>query len=181
MPTKDISSALDTHLLISVKRSEIENEPRSPNLRLRTANVFVSISAAPITANIGTRCCSAFRTCFAKRSLPRSTSTRIPICCACFAMSLQYSNTESVTGRSLSCTGASHNGKSPEQFSINIPKNRSIDPKIARWTMIGRSRVLSELTYSKSNLSGKLKSHWTVEHCHCRPIASRIFKSILGP
>jgi hypothetical protein len=52
---------------------------------------------------------------------------------------------------------------------------------MARWTMMGRSLSPPAATYCKSNLSGKLKSHWMVEHCHVRPIASLIFRSILGP
>ena len=36
-----------------------------------------------------------------------------------------------------------------------------------------------ELTISKR--SGRLKSSWTVEHCHLLPIASLTFTSIFGP
>mmetsp|Transcript_34074 Transcript_34074/g.101849 ORF Transcript_34074/g.101849 Transcript_34074/m.101849 type:complete len:231 (+) Transcript_34074:835-1527(+) len=180
-PIMVISSAYSTHLDNSPRRSSISNDPRSPSFLLLTARVPDSISFIPTTAMMGTRCCSAFRICFPNRSFPRSTSTRRPNLAAFFDTSSQYSLTPSVTGRSRICAGASHRGKSPAQFSTSMPKNRSTLPKMARWIMMGRSRVPSAETYSISKRSGRLKSHCTVEHCHVRPMASRILRSILGP
>ena len=74
-----------------------------------------------------------------------------------------------------------------KEWLVMLPEIKGTDghqlskTKIPKLSIIGRSRVPSALTYSKSNRSGKLKSHWTVEHCQVLPIASLIFKSIFGP
>mmetsp|Transcript_34527 Transcript_34527/g.56452 ORF Transcript_34527/g.56452 Transcript_34527/m.56452 type:complete len:247 (+) Transcript_34527:413-1153(+) len=155
--------------------------PRSPPLRARSDSVRSSTSFSPTTAMMGIFCCSALRICLARRSAPRSTSTRMPCRAASAFTCRQKSMTLSVTGSRRICTGDSHSGKSPALFSTRMPKKRSSDPKIARWTMTGRLRSPSLETYSRSKRSGRLKSHCTVEHCQVRPMASRILMSILGP
>ena len=62
-----------------------------------------------------------------------------------------------------------------------MPKKRSRDPKMARWIMMGLCFAFSLSMYARSNRSGRLKSSCTVEHCHLRPMASRILMSIFGP
>ena len=84
-------------------------------------------------------------------------------------------------GRMVTWMGAIQKGKSPAVDSIRTPKKRSSEPKIARWSMIGRSLVPSAEVYSSSNRSGRLKSAWMVEHCQVRPMASLILMSIFGP
>ena len=112
---------------------------------------------------------------------PTSISARIPAAFAAFNASSQYGRKSSETGRRRSCTGDNQKGKSPAVDSVSTPKKRSIEPKMARWTIIGCSLSPDAATYSNPNRSGRLKSHCTVEHCHNRPMASLILMSIFGP
>ena len=61
-----------------------------------------------------------------------------------------------------------------------VAKNRSTEPKSARWIMYGWWRPLSAPTYSMSKRCGIWKSTWIVETCQRRPMASRTCTSILG-
>mmetsp|Transcript_14541 Transcript_14541/g.43710 ORF Transcript_14541/g.43710 Transcript_14541/m.43710 type:complete len:214 (-) Transcript_14541:1274-1915(-) len=155
--------------------------PTSPTPRARSVSVPFSISFAPMMPVMGTRSVSALRICFPRRSLPRGTEMRRPRLRPSFSSSFATSLASSVTGASRICSGASHSGRSPAVDSMSTPKKRSMEPKMARWIMMGRSFVPSDVVYSRSKREGSWKSACTVEHCHVRPMASLILMSILGP
>jgi hypothetical protein len=58
--------------------------------------------------------------------------------------------------------------------------NLSNEPEIALWITTGLSFSHCSLVNERSNLTGKLKSHWIVASCHSLQIASLNIKSSLG-
>mmetsp|Transcript_16868 Transcript_16868/g.41830 ORF Transcript_16868/g.41830 Transcript_16868/m.41830 type:complete len:206 (+) Transcript_16868:235-852(+) len=161
--------------------SSTESDPSSPPLRLLSASVPPSTSSLPTTPKTGILSAAAILICLPSDRPPGSTSARSPAARALATTSLQKGRKSSLTGRRRSCVGAIQKGKSPAVLSMSTPKKRSIDPKMARCSMMGCSFSPLLATYLRSKRSGRLKSHWTVEHCHWRPMASVILMSIFGP
>lgn len=78
-------------------------------------------------------------------------------------------------GKQSSRTEPSDEGKEQREGSDASPETQP-----GAWMLQGRTRYCEDLTlepssatYSRSKRSGRLKSHWMVEHCQSRPVAEK--------
>ena len=147
----------------------------------RIERVLVVSSFSPTITVYGIFCNSALRIFLLNESSLVSTCTLNHCFCISFAIPCAYSVNFSATGTIWIWTGANHNGNAPAKCSIITPINLSSDHEIALWMTTGLSFSHFSLMKLKSNLSGRLKSHWIVDNCRSLHTQSLNIKSNFGP